>query len=239
LGKTKAVKRTFVISIGVLWLMLLHSLAHAQTRQAPSLDEVLKKLDATAASFRSLQADFVWDQYQKVVDDHDTQKGTVYYRGTGQNVEMMAEVKDPAQKFVLYKNGKLQVYQPKIDQVMEYSTGGNRSEIENYLVLGFGGSGQDLKQSFDVTSLGEQNVDGIETVELQLLPKSDKLRNNISKILLWLDMNRGISVQQQFFQPQGDYRLAKYSAIKMPAKIGNDVFQLKTNKKTQFISPRG
>ncbi len=237
MGETKTVRRTFAISIGVLWLLLLHSLAQAP--QAPTLDEVLKKLDATAASFRSLEANFVWDQYQKVVDDHDTQRGTVYYLGTGPNVEMMAEVKDPAQKFVLYKDGKLQVYQPKIDQVMEYSTGGNRGEIESYLVLGFGGSGQDLKKSFDVSSLGEQNVDGIATVELQLLPKSDKLRNNISKILLWIDMSRGISVQQQFFQPQGDYRLAKYSEIKMPAKIGNEVFRLKTNKKTQFISPRG
>jgi len=46
-------------------------------------------------------------------------------------------------------------------------------------------------------------------------------------------------VQQQFFQGQGDYRLAKYSSVQMKAKIGDDVFQLKTKKKTQFVSPRG
>jgi outer membrane lipoprotein-sorting protein len=226
-----------MISIGVLWLIVVSSVA--QNAAAPTLDEVLKKMDATAASFRSLQADFVWDQYEKVVDDHDLQKGTVYYRRNGQNIEMMAEVRDPAPKFVLYKGGKLQMYQPKIDQVMEYSTGNNRSDIESYLVLGFGGSGADLKKSFDVTSLGPQTVDGMPTVELQLLPKSDKLRNNISKIYLWIDVGSGISVQQQFFQPEGDYRLAKYLNVKMPAKIGDDVFKLKTDKKTQFISPRG
>jgi len=27
--------------------------------------------------------------------------------------------------------------------------------------------------------------------------------------------------------------------VRVPAKIGNDVFQLKTKKKTQFVSPRG
>lgn len=226
-----------MISIGVLWLIVVSSVA--QNAAAPTLDEVLKKMDATAASFRSLQADFVWDQYEKVVDDHDLQKGTVYYRRNGQNIEMMAEVRDPAPKFVLYKGGKLQMYQPKIDQVMEYSTGNNRSDIESYLVLGFGGSGADLKKSFDVTSLGPQTVDGMPTVELQLLPKSDKLRNNISKIYLWIDVGSGISVQQQFFQPEGDYRMAKYLNVKMPAKIGDDVFKLKTDKKTQFISPRG
>jgi len=208
-------------------------------QDAPSLDRVLKKMDDTAAAFRTAQADFEWDQYQKVVDDTDVQKGTVYYRRAGNEIEMMAEIKQPDTKFVLYKEGKLQVYQPKIEQVMEYSAAGNRSEIESYLVLGFGGSGEDLKKSFDVSYLGEETVGGIATAKLQLVPKSEKVRNNFSKIVLWIDSSRGISVQQQFFQPQGDYRLAKYLSIRIPAKISNDVFQLKTTRKTQFISPHG
>ncbi|MFZ1165636.1 MAG: outer membrane lipoprotein carrier protein LolA [Candidatus Sulfotelmatobacter sp.] len=208
-------------------------------QEAPSLDSVLKKMDAAAADFKATQADFVWDQYQRVVDETDTQTGTVYFRRAGKEIEMMADIKQPDSKFVLYKDGKLEVYQPKIDQVMEYPAGANRGEIESYLVLGFGGSGQDLVKSFDVSYLGEETVDGIATAKLQLIPKSEKFRNNISKILLWIDLSRGISVQQQFFQGQGDYRLAKYSAVNLKAKIGNDVFQLKTTKKTQFVSPRG
>ncbi|MGA2376589.1 MAG: outer membrane lipoprotein carrier protein LolA [Candidatus Sulfotelmatobacter sp.] len=210
-----------------------------QQQEAPSLDSVLKKMDAAAASFQATQADFVWEQYQRVVDETDTQAGTVYYRRVGKEIEMMADIKQPDPKSVLYKDGKLEVYQPKIDQVMEYPAGANRGEIESYLVLGFGGSGEDLIKSFDVSYLGEETVDGIATAKLQLIPKSEKFRNNISKILLWIDLSRGISVQQQFFQGQGDYRLAKYSAVQMKAKIGNDVFQLKTTKKTQFVSPRG
>jgi outer membrane lipoprotein-sorting protein len=210
-----------------------------QQQEAPSLESVLKTMDAAAANFRTTQADFVWDQYQKVVDEHDLQKGTVYYRRTGKEIEMMAEIKEPDTKFVLYKDGKLQVYQPKIEQVIVYPTSGNRNEIESYLVLGFGGSGEDLKKSFDVSYLGEETVEGIATGKLQLIPKSEKFRNNISKILLWIDLSRGISVQQQFFQSQDDYRLAKYSSVQLKAKIGNDVFQLKTTNKTQFVSPRG
>jgi len=208
-------------------------------QEAPSLESVLKTMDTAAANFHTTQADFVWDQYQKVVDEHDLQKGTVYFRRTGKEIEMMAEIKEPDTKFVLYKDGKLQVYQPKIEQVIMYPTSGNRNEIESYLVLGFGGSGEDLKKSFDVSYLGEESVEGVATAKLQLIPKSEKFRNNISKILLWIDLSRGISVQQQFFQSQGDYRLAKYSSVLMKAKIGNDVFQLKTTKKTQFVSTRG
>jgi outer membrane lipoprotein-sorting protein len=223
-------------SIHVLFLALSLLL---QQQEAPTVESVLEKMDAEAASFHTAEADFEWDQYQKVVDDTDTQKGTVYYRKAGNEIEMMAEIKVPEPKFVLYKEGKLQIYQPKIEQVMEFSAGSNRNEMESYLVLGFGGSGQDLKKTYDVTYLGEETVGNVAAVKLQLIPKSEKVRNYFSKAFLWIDLSRGISVQQQFMQGQGDYRLAKYSAIRVPAKIGNDVFQLKTTKKTQFVSPRG
>ena len=152
---------------------------------------------------------------------------------------MMAEIKEPDSKFVLFKDSKLQIYQPKIEQVLVHGTSSNRSEIESFLVLGFGGSGQDLVKSFEVSYLGEETVVGIATGELQLIPKSQKFRNNVSKILLWIDLDRGISVQQQFFQPQGDYRLAKYSSVRVNGKIGNEVFRLKTTGKTQFVPSGG
>ena len=231
--------RNFLLTIGLLWLMLLSTFGAAQKPDAAALDTVLKKMDETAAHFQTLQADFVWDQYQRVVDEHDLQKGTVYYRRSGKQIEMMAEIKDPDSKFVLYKEGKLQIYQPKIEQVMEYSTGGNQQEIETFLVLGFGGSGEDLKKSFDVTYQVEETIDNVPAAKLQLIPKSDKVRGNFPEIFLWIDLSRGICVQQKLMQTQGDYRLAKYSAIRVNAKINNDVFRLKTTGKTKFVSPRG
>ena len=131
------------------------------------------------------------------------------------------------------------MYQPKADQVTVHDTGKNRTEVETYLVLGFGGSGQDLLKAFDITYLGPETINGVATAKLQLVPKSEKVRNTFAKILLWIDLQRGISVQQQFFEPQGDYRLAKYSNIRVNEKINDDVFRLKTTSKTQTISPRG
>jgi outer membrane lipoprotein-sorting protein len=223
----------------LLFGSLLCPLAHLPMPEPCELECVLKKMDTAAASFRAAEADFEWDQYQKVVDETDVQKGTVYYRRAGDAIEMMAEIKQPDEKFVLYKEGKLQIYQPKIEQVMQFSAGSNRNEMESYLVLGFGGSGQDLNKTYDVTYLGEEKIDNIDTARLQLVPKSEKVRNYFAKAFLWIDVSRGISVQQKFIQGQGDYRLAKYFAIRLPAKIGSDVFQLKTSKKTQFVSPRG
>jgi outer membrane lipoprotein-sorting protein len=233
--------RPFCRAVATLFLGSLLSGFGAAPPTSPDacfLECVLKKMDDAAANFHTTQADFVWDAYQRVVDETDTQKGTVYYRRTGQQIEMMAEIKEPDAKFVLYKDGKLQVYQPRIEQVIQYPTSGH-NEIESYLVLGFGGSGEDLKKSFDVSYVGDEAVAGTATAKLQLIPKSEKFRSNVSKIVLWIDLSRGISLQQQFFQTQGDYRLAKYSTVRVNPKIGNEVFQLKTTKKTQFVSPHG
>ena len=227
----------------------LSAVPQAKAADAVNLDTVLKKMDTAAASFRSVQADFEWDTYEKVIDEVDEiQTGTVYYRRNGKDIEMMAEVKkvgsDPSKlkpepKFVLFKDGKISMYQPKTDQVTIYDLGKNRVDFESYVVLGFGGSGQELVKAFDVTYGGPENVNGVATAKLQLLPKSDKVRNTYNKIFLWIDLDKGISVQQQFFSPQGDYRLTKYSSIQLnEKKIADDVFKLKTTGKTQTISPK-
>ncbi|HET6176851.1 MAG TPA: outer membrane lipoprotein carrier protein LolA [Candidatus Sulfotelmatobacter sp.] len=197
-------------------------------------------MDTAAAGFRTTRAEFEWDRYEKVIDEvDDIQSGSIYYRRAGKDIEMMADISKPDRKFVLFSGGKIKMYLPKPDQVTVYDLGKNSNDFESYLVLGFGGSGQDMMKAFDVTYIGPETVNGIDSAKLQLIPKSAKVRNTFAKILLWIDLDRGISVQQQFFEPQGDYRLAKYSSIKVNEKIGNDVFQLKTTGKTQTISPRG
>jgi len=215
-----------------------------------TLETVLKKMDAVAANFRTTQAEFEWDNYQKVIDEvDDVETGNIYYRRSGKEVEMMAEVKKagaspnsikPDEKYILFSGGKVRVYEKKIDQVTEFDLGKNRSDLEGYIVLGFGGSGQDLQKAFDVTYAGPETINGMATAKLQLIPKSERVKNTYKQILLWIDLERGISVQQQLIQPQGDYRLAKYSSIQVNGKrIPDDVFRLKTTSKTQTIVPRG
>jgi outer membrane lipoprotein-sorting protein len=152
---------------------------------------------------------------------------------------MAADISDPKPpKYVLFTDSKVEVYQPKIDQVTTYNTGKDRATIESFLVLGFGGSGKDMLKSFDVSYLGSEKVGGVDAVKLGLVPKSVKVRNNFDHILLWIDPALGVSVQQQLFS-SGDYRLAKYSDIQLHQKIPDSVFKLKTTGKTKFVSPQG
>jgi outer membrane lipoprotein-sorting protein len=96
-----------------------------------------------------------------------------------------------------------------------------------------------MLKSFDVTYSGTEQVDGIETAKLTLVPKAEKVRNTFDHIWLWIDPARGVSLRQQLFAPGGDYRLATYSDIRLNEKIPDSVFKLKTTGKTKFLSPKG
>lgn len=211
----------------------------ALTAGAQNLDAVLNSMDKTAASFRTGQCDFVWDTYQKVVDDHDIQKGTMYVRKQGDGLEMAAAITSPDKRYVLFSGGVVAYYQPSVDQVTEYNAGKNKSEVESYLVLGFGGGGHALLNSYDVQYGGMEQAQGVNSAKLVLTPKSQRVRSMFQTITLWIDPARGVSVQQRLDEPSGDYKLTKYSNIQLNQKINGDPFKLKTDSKTKVVRPQG
>jgi outer membrane lipoprotein-sorting protein len=230
------------VMLVALWIWFASMLVAAQAPQASStadLEKVLGQMDSVASTFKSAEAEFSWDQYTKVVNETDMQSGKVYFRRSPRQVDMAAEIARPAQKVVLYQDSTVRVYEPRIDQVTVYNTGKNRAEVESFLVLGFGGRGHDLQKSFDVSFQGYEQVGGVRTAKLNLVPKMAKGKNIFDHIILWIDPARGISVQQQFFEPQGDYRLAKYSNIKINQPVPGDVFKLKSTGRTKVINAQG
>jgi outer membrane lipoprotein-sorting protein len=207
----------------------------ARAQSDPGLEHVLDLMDKARESFRSAEASVVSEQYTSVVQETDTQKGKVYYRRQGNETQMALEFTDPYPKDVLFTGGKLQLFEPRLNRVTVYDAQKNQSEFESFLVLGFGGGGHAMEKSYDLKYMGTENIAGAETAKLDLTPKNSKVQNMFPHIVLWIDA-RGVSVQQQFFQQGGDYRLSKYSDIQLNRKMSDSVFKLKTDGKTTFQS---
>jgi outer membrane lipoprotein-sorting protein len=194
-------------------------------------------MDEAAAKFRTTQASFTWTQYNKVIDDiADTQKGKVFFRRAGRDIEMAADITEPDTKLLVFSDGKITVYQPRIEQEDIYDAKAHREEFESFLVVGFGGGGHDMLKSFAVQFLGNEKLGDIQTAKLDLVPKSEDVKRNFSHLVLWIDPQRGVSIQQQLFETSGDYRLAKYSDIQVNQKISENAFKLKTSSKTKVVS---
>lgn len=207
-------------------------------QESGELESLLTQMDTSAAKFRSAQADFEWENYQKVVDETEKQKGKVSFRRAGNDVEAMFDIAPPSAKQILFKAGKLMLYNPKIDQVTEYEPGKNKTDVEAFLSLGFGARGHDLVKSYEIKMDGWETIDGVKTAKLQLTPLSPKVRNIFNQFILWIDAQRDVPIQQQVLEPSGDYWRSHYTSFKLNGKIPEDVFHINTTSHTKVVKPQ-
>jgi outer membrane lipoprotein-sorting protein len=206
---------------------------------ADDLNSVLSKLDAASAKFHTTSADFEFDATQTdPVPDTDVQKGMVYYQRNGAAFQMGVHVAtDNGQAapkvIVCCTSGSIRLYEKLLDQV---TTLGKLSQYQSWFMLGFGASGKELQEKWDITYDGTETVDGVKTAKLELVPKDPTVKKNIPKVILWMDTDRAISLKQYFDEGQGQSRTCHYANIKMNQSLPRDAFTFTTDKKTTFIN---
>jgi outer membrane lipoprotein-sorting protein len=151
---------------------------------------VLKQMDAQAAGFQSLTADLERTKVTVVVNDKSTQSGQIFVRGDG---KMRIELTQPDPQTILRDGDNFYIYNPKIHRVEEYNLGKKKALVDQFLLLGFGTSGSSLKESYTISLAGEESLDNHKVIRLDLLPKTDDVRKQLSKIQLWLDETTSLS----------------------------------------------
>lgn len=208
----------------------------AQT-SAPSLDTVFKLMDSAAKDFHSLTADIEHIKYTAVVRDTAIETGQISVRKDG---KMRIDFKSPDPRTILRNGDSLYIYTPKINRVEEYNLGKNRAMADQYLALGFGTKSDTLKKTYDVSLIGEEDFDGKKTVLLQLVPKAESVRAQLTKIQMWVDESSWLPLQQKFFETgSGDYFLSHYTNVMKNLKINDAKFKPNWPKDVKVERPRG
>jgi outer membrane lipoprotein-sorting protein len=201
-----------------------------------TLDSVLKQLDAHAADFQSLTADLERTKVTVVVDDKSTESGQIWVR---RDDKMRIEVTQPDARTILRDGDNFYIYNPKIHRVEEYNLGKKKSVVDQFLLLGFGTSGSSLKESYAITLQGEETLDNRKVVKLELLPKTEEVRKQLSKIQLWLDETSCLPLQQQFFETgSGDYFIIHYRNINRNIRIPDNEFKPHWPHGTSKVQPQ-
>src|SRR6202050_1978773 len=152
--------------------------APGQNHNPATLDSTLRELDRSARGFHSLSADVERTKVTVVVNDKSTESGTILVHGD----KMLLQMKPPDARTILRAGDNISVYTPGLKRVEEYNIAKNRALVDQFLTLGLGTSGKDLEKHYLVTLLGEPTMDDKKTVELELTPKSQEVRNQFSKI---------------------------------------------------------
>ena len=182
-----------------------------------SLDDVLKQMDREQGQFQSLTASIERTKVTVVVNDRSTESGQIEVRRDG---KMRIDLTSPDQKTILRDGDHIYVYTPKIRRVEEYDLGKHRDLVDQLLLLGFGTSGDSLKKSYLITLQGEESLNGQKVVHLELTPRADDVRKQISKIDLWLNEGNWLPAQQQLLRDRIG-RLLDRSVFECGAKRGH------------------
>ena len=208
----------------------------------PTLEQVLEKMDAAAASFRSVVAGITHTKVTLVVDDKSTERGTVYFnrRGRKPDFKVLIHFREPAEKIVLFRDGKAWIYRPAIAQVEEYDVSRNQEVLEQFLLLGFGTPGRQLQKSYQVALAGTGNSQAGDqkTLKLELVPRSAATSRHIRKVELWLSRETWQPVRQRFIEPSGDYIIVEFTDVRLNTAIPNSRFKLKLKGKVKKIRPQ-
>jgi outer membrane lipoprotein-sorting protein len=207
-------------------------------RAADNLESVLRKLDAASANFHTTSAEFEFDTVTtEPIYDKDVQKGATYYKREGSTFQWAAHIREvngkPVPKVVVLSSGTLKLYEKLLDQVTTIT---KLSQYQSWFMLGFGASGKELEEKWDIKYLGTEKIDGVTTQKLEMVAKDANVRKNIPKVTIWMDTDRGISLQQVFDQGQGQSRTCHYTNIKVNQTLPGDAFTFKTDKQTRLAT---
>ena len=201
-----------------------------------TLDEVLQQLDREQSQFQSLTASIERTKVTVVVNDKSTESGQIFVR---RDDKMKIEVTQPDARTILRDGDNFYIYNPKIHRVKEYNLGKKKSVVDQFLLLGFGTSGSSLKDSYNITLQGEETLDNHKVLKLELLPKTDEVKKQLSKIQLWLDESSWLPLQQQFFETgSGDYFIIHYRNINRNVRIPDNEFKPHWPHGTTRVQPQ-
>ena len=215
------------------------SLLWAQVATAAPLDDALARLDKAAIGFRGLTASIKKTTYTAIIKESNEESGKMtLFRPKPKDLRMLVEFDKPEIRAVSFQNRKIQIFYPKLMTVQEYDLGKQASLVDQFLLLGFGTSGKELQQNYDIKLTGEEALSGGKADRLELTPKSEEARKSVKRIEIWVSQADGVTVQQKVHQPSRDYVLISYSDIKLNPAMTEDSVKLKLPKGVKKETPQ-
>ena len=214
--------------------------ALAVCARAETLESVLRQMDSAAAAFQSLTAHVRSVKHTAIVNDDTVDEGTMWVKRVRPRVSrMLIEFTVPDKYYVAISEKKAEVYRPKIATIEEYDVAKFRDLKDQLFLLSFGAAGRDLAAAYKVSLKASETVAGSPAAKLELIPKSDKLLQQVPKIEMWVSTAIWQPVQQKVYDvTPGDYRLSTYTDVNLNVPVSEDQLKIHPARGTRRIQPQ-
>jgi len=200
-----------------------------------TLDKILSQMDKAGADLSSMRAGIHQKKWTEILEEFDDgESGEFSFLRTPKGAYLRKDIESPTVNSLVIKEGQVLFYQPAIKQAQRYDLGGHGDKAE-FLLLGFGSDKEALRETYDITLVGPEQLEEQQTYKLELTPKSEKVAAFFVRISLWVDTEMWVPVQQQLVEPTQDYLLIRFADIELNPKLPKAAFDVDLPKDTRII----
>lgn len=207
-------------------LLISASLLPAQT-----LEATWEQVDHAAPQFKAMVADIQRVMHTGAINMDSRDGGQMKLKRSKKDTRMLIDFTGTETKVVSLDGASVKIYNPRTNTIQIVDLGNNKGLVEQFLLLGFGASSEQLKAAYQITWAGQETVAGQRTGHLLLTPKSADMQKKLKKAELWISEAKGIPVQQKFItSSDGDYMQVTYTSMKVNPMLTDGELVLKEPK---------
>jgi outer membrane lipoprotein-sorting protein len=206
--------------------------------RAQTLEKLLTRMDQNAASFKSMSAKVKRVAHVAVINEDNTDIGTMRLKRSKKEVHLVVELTEPDVKSVAFHGNKAEIYYPKLKRVEEYAVGKNRELFEQFFLVGFGTPAKDLSAEYNIRLIGPERIENQPTTHIELVPKSQEVLQHIKRMDLWISDATGYPVRQKIDQNGGEYMLVTYYDLAINPALNDAAVRLNLPKGVERVNPQ-
>jgi len=222
--------------VTVILATILPFSSWTQNKENPELTKTLAQMDAVSEKFISFEAKFTQKQFVALLKKFGQEETGEFYYTMDKNraVQMRHEIITPGIRITTIKGDTATVYQPAAKQAQTYNLGKRKNLVE-YLATGLGQSSIKLREQFDITYDGTEDIGGEACSILTLVPKDKNVTASFKSISIWVKNSTGTPAQYKFLEPTNNYILETFSGEKLNGKIPADKFEQTLPRGTEIL----
>jgi|WetSurMetagenome_2_1015567.scaffolds.fasta_scaffold118943_2 outer membrane lipoprotein-sorting protein len=192
---------------------------------AATLEQVLAIMDTAGPAFRDLSASLKRADYTPVLKETEESPALIWIKRAGpRDVRMLVDIKGVNPRTLAFEKATAEFYYPKMQSVDVYNLGKSRSLVDQFLLLGFGSTGGELKRSYSMRLLGEEQISGETTTRIELVPLDAAVLEHMRKAELWIGAG-GYPLQQKIYTSSTEYTFT-YSNVKLNIGLPDSALKL-------------
>lgn len=202
---------------------------------AQVMSPVLVKMEQAGRNLKSLQAGIAQEKMDRTLGVKESSTGSFFYKAsTPGNERVLLEYTSPIPETVSVVGDKVSIYQPKINQlfVTTRKASANKNRSLNFIGLGYSEAASQLRERYDITILGETDINGRRATQIQLDPKNKA--EGVQALMIWVDHQTWLPIQY-FVQEKGSKTTITLSSMKPNVPIPDEKFEIDVPKNAKIV----